>query len=134
MILNKSSENESLRKPKYFTSNVWIQPLISAPSPASINMFRVHFEPKSRTNWHTHPVGQILHIETGECWIQKWGEKVLVARPGDTVYIAPNEKHWHGASKDSFMVHIALQASKKNVDVFWDEAVTDEQYYSIRDE
>ena len=130
MILHKSSENESLRKPEYFTGNVWIQPLISAPSPASINMFRVHFEPKSRTNWHTHPVGQILHIESGECWIQKWGEKVLVARPGDTVYIAPNEKHWHGASKDSFMVHIALQVSEKNVDVFWDEAVTDEQYYS----
>jgi len=55
-----------------------------------------------------------------------------VAQPGDTVYIAPNEKHWHGASKDRFMVHIALQVSEKNVDVFWDEAVTDEQYYSIK--
>ncbi len=134
MILHKYSVDESVRKPEYFTGNVWIQPLIHAPVPTSINMYRVHFEPESRTNWHTHPVGQILHIESGECWVQKWGEKVLVAKPGDTVFIAPKEKHWHGASKNGFMVHIALQIAENNVDAFWEEPVTDEQYYSGKDE
>jgi len=134
MILHKYSAGKSLRKSEYFTGNVWILPLIQTPSPAFINMNQVYFEPGSRTNWHTHPVGQILHIETGECWIQKWGEKVFVAQPGDTVYIAPKEKHWHGASKDGFMVHTALQIAENNVDAFWEEAVTDEQYYSGNDE
>ena len=133
MMLHKYSESESYRKSENFKGNVWIQPLIHAPEPASINMYRVHFEPMSRTNWHSHPVGQILHIESGECWVQKWEEKILVAKPGDSIYIPPFEKHWHGASKDSFMVHIALQISKNNVDVFWEGAVTDEQYYSTRE-
>lgn len=130
MMLHKYSESESFRKSENFTGNVWIQPLIHSPEPTLINMYRVHFEPMSRTNWHSHPVGQILHIESGECWVQKWGQKILIARPGDTVYIAPGEKHWHGASKDSFMVHMALQISKNNVDAFWEEAVTDDQYSS----
>jgi quercetin dioxygenase-like cupin family protein len=133
MMLQKSLQNKSFRKPENFTGNVWIQPLIHAPEPALINMYRVHFEPKSRTNWHSHPVGQILHIESGECWLQKWGEKILIAKPGDTVYIDPGEKHWHGASNDSFMIHIALQISKNNMDASWEEAVTDEQYYSAQE-
>ena len=133
MIIHKFSTDESVRKPEYFTGNVWIQPLIDAPSPASIKMNRVHFEPKSRTHWHSHPLGQILHIVSGACWLQKWGEKVFVANPGDTVFIAPKEKHWHGASKDGFMIHIALQISENNVDVIWEEPVTDEQYYSPRE-
>ena len=133
MMLHKHSESKSHKKPENFTGNVWIQTLIHAPAPASINMYRVHFEPMSRTNWHSHPVGQILHIESGECWVQKWEEKILVAKPGDTVYIAPLEKHWHGASKDNFMVHLALQISKDNADVFWEEPVTDEQYYSAKE-
>jgi quercetin dioxygenase-like cupin family protein len=130
MQLQKLTAAESIRKPEYFTGTVWIQPLIAAPAPAFLSMNRVHFEPGSRTHWHTHPLGQVLHILSGECLVQKWGEKIFSAFPGDTVFIGPHEKHWHGASPNSFMIHIALQNSQNNVDVAWQEAVNDEQYSS----
>lgn len=89
----------------------------------------VLFEPGARTNWHTHPEGQILYVVTGEGLAQKEGEQVVEIGPGDVVYFAPAEKHWHGAAPDTFMVHIAINpAANSDSGTDWMEPVTDEQY------
>src|SRR3954467_3709587 len=91
-----------------FTGTVWQDPIIDAPEPARIRAARVAFEPGARTNWHTHPLGQTLHVVQGIGHVQKEGEPVQVIRAGDTVWIPPNERHWHGASPTHGMVHIAM--------------------------
>ena len=91
--------------------------------------FRVLFAPGARTNWHTHPEGQILFIVTGTGRVQKEGEQVVEVGPGDAVYFAPAEKHWHGAGPDTFMVHVAVKpASESDGGTDWMEPVTDEEY------
>ena len=86
------------------------------------------FEPAGRTAWHTHPLGQTLHVLAGVGRVQLWGGPVREIRAGDTVWIAPNEKHWHGASPTTAMTHIAIQEKKDGKVVDWMEKVTDEQY------
>ena len=88
----------------------------------------VRFEPQARTAWHTHPLGQTLHVVSGVGRVQLWGGPIREIRPGDTVWIAPGEKHWHGAGPDTDMVHIALQEHLDGKHVTWLEHVTDEQY------
>jgi quercetin dioxygenase-like cupin family protein len=112
----------------WFTGTVWQDPIIEAPDPARIRGARVTFEPGARTAWHTHPLGQTLHVLSGVGRAQTWGGPVRVLRPGDTVWIPPGEKHWHGASPTEGMVHIALQEALDGVHVNWMEHVTDEVY------
>src|SRR5512135_236349 len=81
-----------------FTGTVWQDPIIQAPEPAILRSGRVRFEPGARTFWHTHPLGQTLHIISGVGHVQAWGGPIRLVRPGDTVWIAPDEKHWHGAT------------------------------------
>ena len=111
-----------------FTGTVWQEPIIEAPAPARIRGAWVRFEPNARTAWHTHPLGQTLHVVSGVGRVQLWGEPIREIRPGDTVWIAPGEKHWHGAAPDFNMVHIALQEALDGKHVTWMEHVTDEQY------
>ena len=114
--------------PDSFTGTVWQDPLIEAPSPARLRGARVSFEPGARTAWHTHPLGQTLHVITGAGRFQSWGGPVREIRPGDTIWIDPGEKHWHGAAPTTAMVHIALQENLNGEHVVWLEKVTDEQY------
>jgi quercetin dioxygenase-like cupin family protein len=111
-----------------FTGTVWQDPLIETPSPARLRGARVSFEPAARTAWHTHPLGQTLHVIAGVGRFQSWGGPVREIRPGDTVWIDPGEKHWHGAGPTTAMVHIALQEHLNGEHVVWLEKVTDEQY------
>jgi len=111
-----------------FTGTVWQEPIIEAPAPARIRGAWVRFEPKARTAWHTHPLGQTLHVVSGVGRVQLWGGPLREIRAGDTVWIAPGEKHWHGAGPDTNMVHIALQEALDGSHVAWLEHVTDEQY------
>ena len=113
---------------EWFTGTVWIDPVIEAPAPARIRAARVTFEPGARTAWHTHPLGQTLHVVSGVGRVQLWGGPVREIRAGDTVWIAPGEKHWHGAGPKTAMVHIAMQEAKDGSHVAWLEHVTDEQY------
>ena len=110
-----------------FTGDVWMES-VSIPSPGA-RLFRVLFEPGARTNWHTHPEGQFLYVVTGSGRVQREGEPVVEVEAGDIVYFDPDEKHWHGAGPDSFMVHIAISPAL-NTDgaTDWLEPVTDEQY------
>jgi quercetin dioxygenase-like cupin family protein len=111
-----------------FTGTVWQDPIIEAPAPARIRGSRVSFEPGARTAWHTHPLGQTLHVISGCGRFQSWGGAIREIRAGDTVWIEPGEKHWHGAGPQTSMVHIALQESLDGEHVTWLEHVTDEQY------
>jgi quercetin dioxygenase-like cupin family protein len=111
-----------------FTGTVWHDPIIDAPSPARIRVNRVTFEPGSRTAWHTHPLGQTLHVILGVGRVQTWGGPVREIKAGDTVWIPPGEKHWHGAAPRTGMVHIAMQEALNGSHVTWLEQVTDEQY------
>ncbi len=124
-----SSKSMEIRRgpQEWFTGGVWMD-AASIPSPGA-GLFRVLFEPGARTNWHTHPEGQFLYVVTGTGRAQREGEPVVEIEAGDVVYFAPDEKHWHGASPDTFMVHIAINpALSTEGGTDWMEPVTDEQY------
>ena len=88
------------------------------------------FEPGARTAWHTHPLGQTLIVTAGAGWAQREGGPVERLFPGDVVWFAPDEKHWHGATPTTAMTHIAIQEKKDGKVVDWLEHVSD-QHYSL---
>ena len=105
-----------------------IDPLFDAAEPARVAAAQVTFEPGARTAWHTHPLGQRLIVTAGCGWAQRWGGPIEEIRPGDVVIIAPGEKHWHGASPTTGMIHLAVQEYLDGKGVEWLEHVSDEQY------
>jgi quercetin dioxygenase-like cupin family protein len=113
---------------EYFTGTVRIDPLFEAPEPARVRVASVTFEPGARTAWHTHPLGQTLIVTSGLGWAQRWGGPIETIHPGDVVWFAPGEKHWHGASPTSAMTHIAIQEALDGKVVEWMEHVSEEQY------
>lgn len=115
-------------KADWFTGTVWQDPIVEAPEPARVRAVRVAFEPGARTNWHTHPLGQTLFVVAGVGRVQKQGEPVRQIGPGDTVWIAPDEKHWHGAGPTTGMVHIAIHEAVDGSHVEWLEPVSDADY------
>ncbi len=114
--------------PEWFTGTVRIDPLFSPPDPARAAGGRVTFEAGARTAWHTHPLGQTLIVMSGCGWVQREGGPVEEIRPGDVVWFAPGEKHWHGATATTAMTHIAIQERLDGKVVDWMEHVSDEQY------
>ena len=112
----------------WFTGTVRIDPLFQTKPPARVAGASVTFEPCARTAWHTHPLGQTLIVITGCGWVQREGGPVEEIHPGDVVLFAPGEKHWHGASPDTAMTHIAIQESLDGKVVDWLEKVSDQQY------
>jgi quercetin dioxygenase-like cupin family protein len=112
----------------WFTGTVRIDPLFSAPAPARVAGAAVTFEPGARTAWHTHPLGQTLIVTAGVGRVQREGGLVEEIRPGDVVWFAPGERHWHGASQTTAMTHIAVQEVLDGKAVEWLEHVSDAQY------
>jgi quercetin dioxygenase-like cupin family protein len=112
----------------WFTGIVRIDPLMNPFDPARVQGGAVTFEPGARTAWHTHPLGQTLIVTAGVGRVQLWGSPVQQIRPGDVVWIAPGEKHWHGAAPTTAMTHIAVHEVENGKAVDWMEKVTDEQY------
>jgi quercetin dioxygenase-like cupin family protein len=127
-ITRVGSQPSSKGPADWFTGTVWINPLFQAPDPALIAGASVTFEPGARTAWHTHPLGQTLIITAGCGWVQREGGAVEEVHPGDVVWFAPEEKHWHGATATVSMTHIALQERKDGKVVDWLEQVSEEQY------
>lgn len=113
---------------EYFTGTVRIDPLFQAHDPARAAGNSVTFEPGARTAWHTHPLGQTLIVTAGCGRAQRWGGPIEEIRPGDVVWFAPDEKHWHGATPTTAMTHIAIQEQLDGKAVLWMEKVSDEQY------
>lgn len=114
-----------------FTGSVRVDPLFAATSPSRASGAYVTFERGARSAWHTHPVGQTLIVTAGVGRVQSWGGQVQEIRQGDVVRIPPNHKHWHGASPDSAMTHIAIQEHVDGKTVDWLEKVSDAQYAEL---
>lgn len=113
---------------EYFTGAVRMDPIVTAPDPARVRALAVTFEPGARTAWHTHPLGQTLYVTAGAGLVQLEGGPIQQIRPGDTVWIAPHERHWHGASANTGMTHIAIQEALDGSNVTWMEHVTEAEY------
>jgi quercetin dioxygenase-like cupin family protein len=113
----------------WFTGAVRIDPLFRPQAPARAACASVTFEPGARTAWHTHPLGQALIITAGSGWVQRDGGPVEEVHPGDVVWFAAGEKHWHGASPTMAMTHLAIQEELEGKLVDWLEHVSDEQYH-----
>ena len=105
-----------------------MDPLFETEAPARAQGTNVTFEPSSRTAWHTHPLGQTIIVTSGCGRVQCAGGPMEEIRPGDVVWLPPNEKHWHGAAPNTAMTHIAIQEALDGKVVDWMEKVTDEQY------
>jgi quercetin dioxygenase-like cupin family protein len=131
MNIQRAGSQPSSKGPAdWFTGTVRIDPLFTAPDPALVAGAHVTFEPGARTAWHTHPLGQTLIVTSGLGRAQREGGPVEEIRPGDVVWFSPNEKHWHGASPNTALTHIAIQEKLNGKVVDWMEHVTDEQYNS----
>ena len=111
---------------EWFTGTVRIDPLFTVP--ALLTGASVTFEPGARTAWQTPPLGQTLIVTAGSGWAQRDGGPVEEIHPGDVIWFAPNEKHWHGATPTTAVTHIAIQEKKDGKVVDWMEHVTDKQY------
>ena len=113
---------------KFFVGQSYLAPLSSEQVPA----FNVTFEPGCRNNWHIHHAasggGQMLLCVYGQGWYQEWGKPARKLQAGDVVNIPPNVKHWHGAAKNSWFQHIALEVPAEQASTEWCEAVEDAAY------
>jgi len=114
----------------YFTGNVRVDPMFAAKEGTRASGALVTFEPGARTAWHTHPLGQTLVVTAGYGFVQKWGEPANEIQPGDVIWIAPDEKHWHGAAPTTAMTHISVVEQLEGQAPEWMEKVSDEQYLS----
>lgn len=119
---------------KYFTGNSYLNPLTN-PQECPIFLANVTFEPGCRNNWHIHHAksggGQILICTAGEGWYQEEGKEAVSLQPGSVIVIPANVKHWHGAKKDQWFSHIALEVPGEDTSNEWCEAVSDEQYNKL---
>ena len=129
MDIRRSGSQPSSKGPaEYFTGTVRVDPLFEAADPARVVGARVTFEPRARTAWHVHPLGQTLIVTAGSGLAQRWGGPIEDIRPGDVISFAPGEKHWHGARATTAMTQVAIQKRLDGKTVDWMEKVSDEQY------
>ena len=113
---------------EYFTGTVKVTRLVQADDPSDLTCGSVEFQAGARSNWHTHPKGQLLIVSEGVGLIQEWGKPVRKIKAGDVIWTPANVKHWHGATPDSSMIHTAVTETLNGKAVEWMERVTDEQY------
>ena len=118
----RAESGKSEQRSATFTGTVWGDPVMPPTGGVTINT--VFFAPDSRTHWHTHEEGQVLHVTAGKGWVCLEGEAPRLIRQGDIVSIAAGERHWHGADIDSYLVHIAISLGKAD----WQEAVENPDY------
>ena len=130
MIIKRSEAQESVEgSAKYFTGEARIKPIhLEAKEPSRITSALVTFEPGARSNWHTHPLGQLLIVTSGTGWTQIEGGERIEIREGDSIWCPPEQKHWHGATDTTTMSHFAIQEELDGENVQWMEKVTDEEY------
>jgi quercetin dioxygenase-like cupin family protein len=113
-----------------FTGAARVDSRFQGTGPARVGGGTVTFEPGARTAWHTHPLGQTLIVTAGAGLVQQWDGPIQEIRQGDTVWIPPGVKHWHGASATTGMAHIGIAESLNGKTVTWMEKVSDAQYRS----
>ena len=127
-IVRNGSRPSTKGSADWFCGTVRVDHLFQAAAPARAAGASVTFEPGARTAWHTHPLGQTLIVVSGLGRVQREGGPVEEIRPGDVIWFAPNEKHWHGASPTTAMTHIAIHEALDGKVVDWMEQVSDAEY------
>lgn len=115
----------------WFTGNAYLSPLVAKDKNNEFSAGAVTFEIDARTNWHTHPKGQVLIVTEGSGFYQEKGKPAQVIKKGDVVNIPENVEHWHGASATTSMTHIAITNFKEEIQVTWLKAVTDEEFDEV---
>ena len=116
---------------RYFTGNAYLMPLLARDKNNDFIMGNVSFEPHARTNWHTHPKGQVLIVTDGVGFYQEKGKPARPIKKGDVINIPENTKHWHGAGAGTKMVHIAITHYQGDTNVVWLEPVSDQEYNAV---
>ena len=125
---NASAASRTGPTPDNFTGSVRVDNMAAADAPSRVATASVTFAPGARTVWHTHPAGQTIIITAGLGWVQRDAAPVETVGPGDTVFFAAGEKHWHGAAATTGMTHIAVTEMVDGKNVDWLEPVSDQQY------
>ncbi|WP_439496439.1 (R)-mandelonitrile lyase [Bosea sp. (in: a-proteobacteria)] len=128
VVQRAGSQKTSMGGAQNFTGTVRVDGRFQGSAPARVSGGTVTFEPGARTAWHTHPLGQTLIVTAGVGLVQHWDGAVQEIRPGDTVWIPPGVKHWHGAAPTTGMTHVAISEAQDGKTVDWLEHVSDEQY------
>jgi quercetin dioxygenase-like cupin family protein len=129
MEITRSGQDTGKGQPDWFTGDVYVDPIASPTDTSRVGAALVHFTPGARTHWHTHPYGQTIYVTEGVGRCQREGGAVEEIRPGDRVFFAAGENHWHGAAPNRFMVHIAIQpVGEDGSAATFGDPVTDEQY------
>jgi quercetin dioxygenase-like cupin family protein len=129
MKITHSGGHTASGPPKWFSGDVLIDGIRNPDDQSNIGCAHVRFSPGARTAWHSHPKGQTLYVTDGIGLVSDRGGDVVEIRPGDVVYIEPGEEHWHGATPDRFMAHVAMQeADDQGQVVNWLEHVSDEEH------
>ena len=129
MEIKRNGSQPSAQGPAdWFTGTVRIDSPFKGTEAARVSGAIVTFEPGARTAWHTHPLGQTLIVTAGTGRVQRAGGLIETIHPGDIVWFAPGEKHWHGASPSTALTHIAIAEILDGRAVDWLEHVTDDQY------
>ncbi len=108
-----------------FTGEVWIDSITRGLPPSQLNVLAVHFTPGARSAWHSHDGGQTLYVTEGRGRVQARGQEIVEIGPGDVVFTPDGEEHWHGASPEQFMTHLAIAQGATN----WRAHVTDAEYH-----
>ncbi|MEH0638770.1 (R)-mandelonitrile lyase [Streptomyces bottropensis] len=114
---------------EWFTGDAYADVIHRGEDPSRLRANLVRFTPGARTAWHSHALGQTLHIVEGVALMQSRGGDIIEAHPGDVIHTPPGEEHWHGAAPDQFMVHLALWETD---DTTWLEHVPDDDYNGPR--
>lgn len=121
---------------KYFVGNSFLNPLTN-PKETAVFLANVTFEPGCRNNWHIHHAktggGQLLICTAGEGWYQEEGKDAVELKEGTVITIPPEVKHWHGAKKDSWFSHIAVEVPGEETSNEWCEKVSDEEYNKLEE-
>ena len=128
-VFGKGNLNEAFAQ--YFIGDSFLNPLTD-PKETAVFLANVTFAPGCRNNWHIHHAtsggGQLLICTAGEGWYQEAGKPAVLLRAGTVITISPEVKHWHGARKDSWFSHIAVEVPGENTATEWCEPVRDAEY------
>ena len=131
MQITRNSAETAVGPSDWFTGTVYIDAVAVPSGPSRVSASSVRFAPGARTAWHTHPNGQTIYVTEGVGLCQRRGGLIEVIRPGDRVFFEPGEEHWHGASADRFMTHIAMfEVDDQGNNATWLDHVTDDEYPS----
>lgn len=135
MSTRKQPRRPTVKGPEeWFSGDVYFNAYYAGEEPSRTRLNLVRFTPGARTAWHSHAVGQTLHVTEGLGYVQSRGGELIELHPGDTVFTPAGEEHWHGAAADQFMCHLALWEApgggSDEPETTWGEKVTAEEYPS----